>query len=269
MKHPARLFPILALLAAASGAIAQDWAKERVNASPRHQEWVAVKHGERTVQTFVVYPEVKEKAPVVVLIHEIFGMTDWVMLMADELAEAGFIAVAPDLLSQMGPAGGRSDSFADTGKAREMVSALLPAQVTADLNAVCDHAKMLPAFNGKLSVGGFCWGGSQTFNFATKRADLSAAYVFYGSGPTDEASLKAITAPVYGFYAGNDSRINATLEKTTEQMKLLGKVFEPVTYDGAGHGFMRAGQQPGASEPNAKGWTDAFKRWKDLLARLK
>ena len=155
-----RILFILVILAMAQAASAQDWAKEKLAKSPRHFEWVTVKHDGRSVDTFVVYPELKDKRPVVLIIHEIFGMTDWVQDLADQVAEAGYIAVAPDLLSGMGPNGGRSSSF-EPGKANEAVSKLNPDQVTADLNAVADYGKTLPASNGKLFVGGFCWGGGK------------------------------------------------------------------------------------------------------------
>ena len=236
-----RTFAItIALLLCLSTGFAQDWAKQKLEKSPRHGEWVQIKHDNRTVQAFVVYPETKQKAPVVIVIHEIFGMTDWVQTVADQLAASGYIAIAPDLLSGMGPNGGRSDAF-QGGAAREAVSKLDASQVTADLNAVADYAKKIPAANGKIAVTGFCWGGGQSFRFATNRKDLSTAFVFYGPGPEN---VSAITAPVYGFYAGNDARIGATIPATTEAMKAAGKKYDPVTYEGAGHGFMRAGEDP-------------------------
>jgi len=246
-------------------ASAQDWAKAALQKSSRHREWVEVKHDGRTVQTFVVYPESKDKAPVVLIIHEIFGMTDWVQDLADQVAAAGYIAVAPDLLSGMGPNGGRSDSLQGDA-ATEAVSKLNPDQVTADLNAAADYAKKIPASNGKLFVGGFCWGGGQTFRFATSRPDLSAAFVFYGPPPGKDAMVK-IKAPVYGFYAGNDARIDATIPDTVAAMKTAGKTYEPVTYDGAGHGFMRAGEAPDANDANKKARADSWARWKTLLAK--
>jgi carboxymethylenebutenolidase len=224
-----------------------------------------VKHDNRSVETFVVYPESKGKTPVVLIIHEIFGMTDWVQGLADQVAAAGYIAAAPDLLSGMGPSGGRSTDFAG-GKAMEAVSHLNPDQVTADLNAAANYALKLPASNGKLFVGGFCWGGSQTFRFATNRPDLAAAFVFYGGAPEKDA-LTRIKAPVYGFYAGNDARINATLPDTEAQMKAAGKSYDPVTYEGAGHGFMRAGEAPDANDANKKARADAWVRWKSLLTK--
>src|SRR5690242_231628 len=232
------LLTSLFILFAAPFASAQDWAKASLEKSPRHGEWVTIKHDGRSVETFVVYPESKSKTPVVVIIHEIFGMSDWVQDLADQVAAAGYIAVAPDLLSGMASNGGRTSDFAQD-KIMEAVSHLSPDQVTADLNAVADYGKKLPASNGKLFVAGFCWGGSQSFRFATNRPDLSAAFVFYGPPPDKDAMAK-ITAPVYGFYAGKDMRIDATLPDATTQMKAAGKTFEPVVYDNAGHGFMRA-----------------------------
>src|SRR5262250_3358861 len=178
------LLSVLALssLLAAPISGAQDWAKAALAKSPRHGEWVTVKHGDRAVETFVVYPESKSKTPVVLLIHEIFGMSDWVQDLADQVAAAGYIAVAPDLLSGMGPNGGRSNSF-DESAVREAVGKLNADQITADLNAVADYALKLPASSGKLFVAGYCWGGSQSFRFATNRGDLAAAFVFYGGPP--------------------------------------------------------------------------------------
>jgi carboxymethylenebutenolidase len=242
----------------------QPWARERIDKSPRHSEWVAIKHDGREVQTLIVYPESKEKRPVVIIIHEIFGLSDWAQELADEVAAAGYIAVAPDLLSGMAPNGGRTKDF-PTG-VTEAVSKLNPDQVTADLNAAADYANKLPASNGKLYVAGFCWGGGQSFRFATNRPDLSAAFVFYGP-PPDKSAMGNIKAPVYGFFAGNDARIGALIPDAIANMKAAGKIFEPVTYDGAGHGFMRAGEAPDASAANKKARDDSWVRWKTLLAQ--
>jgi carboxymethylenebutenolidase len=250
MTPTTKFFPSLLALAfgaatifSGSHAAAQDWAKAQLEKSPRHGEYVTVEHDGRKVTTFVVYPEVKTKATVVVLIHEIFGESDWFKLQADELAEKGFIVLAPDLLSGMGPDGGGTDSLGGQDKVTQAVGKLPPEQVLADLDAVADYGKKLPAANGKLAIAGFCWGGGKSFAFATHRADLSAAFVFYGTPPPTEA-MASIKAPVYGFYGENDARVDATIPKATEDMKAAGKFYEPVTYTGAGHGFMRAGQAP-------------------------
>jgi carboxymethylenebutenolidase len=258
-----------AVLLSTSPVHAQDWAKTRLDKSPRHQEFVKVKNGEREVQSFIVFPEVKDKATAVVVIHEIFGLSDWVRSIADQLAEAGYIAIAPDLLSGMGPKGGGTGDFAGgRDGVMKAVSSLPPNQVTADLNAVADYVAKLPACNGKFVVCGFCWGGGQTFRFATNNTSAKAAFVFYGGGPDKEADIAKIACPVYGFYGGNDARVNATIPKSTELMKKAGKTYEPVTYEGAGHGFMRAGEAPDANEPNKKARDQAWQRWKDLLKKI-
>jgi carboxymethylenebutenolidase len=258
---------VLLVVGLASTLHAQDWAKTRLEASPRDREYVPLKQGNRTLQAFVVYPEVSGKASVVILIHEIFGLSDWAKEMADELAGQGFIVVAPDLLSGYGPNGGGSSAFPDQDAAVKAVSGLDPDGVMADLNAAADYGKKLPAGNGKIAVVGFCWGGAKSFAFATHRKDLSAAFVFYGTGPTDVSS---ITAPVYGFYGGNDARVGATIPQTTAAMKAAGKTYEPVTYDGAGHGFMRAGEDPSNTVPaNKTARDEGFARLVKLLKELK
>jgi carboxymethylenebutenolidase len=261
----------------AFNAVGQDWAKQRADKSPRHQEWVKVKNGAREVNSFLVFPEVKGKASAVIVIHEIFGLSDWVRSLTDQLAEAGYIAIAPDLLSGMGPKGGGSSEFDRAGVGQAIRD--LPAdQVTADLNAVADHVAKLPSANGKVAVAGFCYGGSQTFRFATNRPNLKAAFVFYGSGPESADAIARIKCPVYGFYGGNDNRVNATIPKSEELMKAAGKTYEPVIYAGAGHGFMRAGEDPTApeatpeqkamKEANKKARDEAWVRWKELLKTI-
>lgn len=254
------------LLLMRAGVSAQDWAKERLEKSPRHLEFVKVKHGDREVNSFLAFPEVKEKAPAVVVIHEIFGLTDWVRGVADQLAEAGYIAIAPDLLSGAAPGGGGTTEFEGGDAVRRAISGLPPEQVTADLKAVVDHVSRLPACDGRVFVAGFCWGGSQTFRFATNHSGIKAALVFYGSGPDDPEAIARIQCPVYGFYGGNDARVNATIPKSEELMKAAGKTFEPVTYEGAGHGFMRAGEDPQGSEANRKAREEAWKRIRKIIA---
>src|SRR6266705_4149725 len=206
-----RKLPVLiaASALAAVTAPAQDWAKARLEKSPRHQEWVKVKHGPREVNCFIAYPEVKEKATAVLVIHEIFGLSDWVRSVTDQLAEAGYIAIAPDLLSGSAPGGGGTAELGGPDGVRKAIASLPPDQITADLNAVADYVGKLPACNGKVVVGGFCWGGGQTFRFATNRKDIKAAFSFYGPMPEAEADIERIACPVFGFYGGHDMRINA------------------------------------------------------------
>jgi len=246
----------------------QDWAKERLEKSPRHLEWAKVKQGSREVNCFVAYPEVSHKATAVIIIHEIFGLTDWVRGVADQLAEAGYLVIAPDLLSGSAPGGGGTAELGSGDAVRKAISSLPPDQITADLDAVAKYVSSLPAANGMLAVAGFCWGGSQAFRYATNAKGLSAAFVFYGSGPEDGSAMARIEAPVHGFYAENDARVNSTIPQSKDLLAKAGKKFDAVIYGGAGHGFMRAGEAPDASFANKKAREDAWKRWKTLLSAL-
>ncbi|HYG21658.1 MAG TPA: dienelactone hydrolase family protein [Verrucomicrobiae bacterium] len=238
---------------------AQVTPKERLDKSPRHLEWIKVKNGDREVSSFIAFPEVKEKATAVIVIHEIFGLTDWVRGVTDQLAEAGYIAIAPDFLTGTPGAGGGD-------AARTAIRALPAEQIAADLEAAIKHAASLPACNGKVVVAGFCWGGRQAFNFATN-SQIKGAFVFYGDA-VSTAAMPNIKAPVYGFYGENDARITSAVPKAAEDMKAAGKTFEPVTYEGAGHGFMRSGEAADANAANKKAREDAWKRWKELLGRI-
>src|SRR5882724_8063978 len=186
---------VVGAVLAFSTASGQDWAKARLEKSPRHLEWVKIKHGDREINYYIAYPEVKEKAAAVLVIHEIFGLTDWVRGVTDQLAEAGYIAIAPDLLSGTAPGGGGTAELGGQDAVRKAISSLPPDQITADLNAVVDYLAKLPACNGKVTVGGFCWGGAQTFRFATNNKDIRAAFVFYGTGPENEQDLTRISCP--------------------------------------------------------------------------
>lgn len=263
-----RFFTFLGLAFLAANISAQDWAKARLEKSPRHIEWVNVKNGERTIKSSIAFPEVKDKATAVVVIHEIFGLTDWVRSVTDQLAEAGYIAIAPDLLSGMAPGGGGSAELGGPDGVRGVIGKLPPDQITKDLDAVVDYVAKLPSCNGKVAVIGFCWGGGQAFRFATNNKDIKAAMAFYGTGPESEADVKKIAAPVYGFYGGNDNRVNATIPASEKLMKAAGKKYEPVIYEGAGHGFMRAGEDPEGNAANKKAREQAWQRVKEILKKI-
>jgi carboxymethylenebutenolidase len=222
-----------------------DDAAKAIEKSPRHGEYVDVPLGDAKIKSWVVYPERKEKAPVVIVIHEIFGLTDWIRAVADSLAAEGFIAVAPDLLSGKGPSGGGTESFAGD-KVRDAIRALSTDEVTARLNVVRDYALALPAASGKSATIGFCWGGAASFTYATNQPKLDAAAVYYGASPSE--GLEKINAPIAGFYGSDDVRVNPTIEPAKKKMDELKKSYEPHLYDGAGHGFLR--QQTGREANN-------------------
>jgi carboxymethylenebutenolidase len=255
----------IALLMCDASCIAEeikDFGRERLNSSPRHGEWIDIKSGQRTIKAFVVYPERKDKAPAVLVVTEIFGLTDWVRSLCDQLAENGVIAIAPDLHGQ---------KFEDLDAARKATSGLQKEQVKADLDATADYAlTKIPSCNGTLAVCGFCWGGGVTFAYANENQKVKAAYSFYGTAPDSADQVKNIACPVYGFYAENDERVNATIPKAEELMKAAGKTYEPVIYKGAGHGFMRSGEptNPAVREADKKARDEAWARWKNLLKQL-
>jgi carboxymethylenebutenolidase len=205
----------------------------------------------------------------VVVIHENRGLTDWVRSVADQLAEAGYIAIAPDLLSGTAPGGGKTSDFASGDAAREAIGKLPPDQVTADLNAVADYVGKLPAANGKVAVAGSAGAAGRRFGLRPTARISRRRLCSTAPGPSDAAAVARIQAPDYGFYGGLDARVNATITTSEELMKAAGKSYEPVIYDGAGHGFMRAGEEPDASAENKKAREDAWVRWKKLLAGIK
>jgi carboxymethylenebutenolidase len=240
-------------------------AKTALERSPRHHEWVdiAVPGKAGKVTAFVAYPERKDKAPVVIVIQEIYGLSDWIRSVADRLAADGFIAIAPDLLSGKGPGGGGTDKFGSRDDVVKAVRGLKAPDVVRMLNAVSRYGRGLPAAKDKFATVGFCWGGARSFHYATVQPDLSAAVVYYGTSPGSDA-LGAIRAPVLGLYGEDDARVNATVGPAAAKMKELGKTFVVHTYPGAGHGFLRA--QDGRDGANLAA---AEKAWPATIEHLK
>lgn len=235
-------------------------ALDRLNKSPRHGEWITVNvpGAEKPMRCYIVHPERADKAPVVLVIMEIFGMSDWIRSVTDQLAADGFIAIAPDFLSNKGAGGGQ----VPPDQARGAVGQLRDPDVLASLNAAREYGIKLPNANGKTATIGFCWGGGKSFLYAAQQPDLNAAVVFYGPAPADEL-LPRIKAPVAGFYGGNDARITAAVPATSEKMKAAGKTYETHTYEGAGHGFLR--QQTNAANLKAtqEAWPAVLKFLRD------
>jgi carboxymethylenebutenolidase len=257
---------VFLLLLGAQSARAQDWARDALAKSPLKHEWVAVKSGDRTIQTFVVYPA-QPKKTVVLMIHESEGMTDWAQSMAAKIAGLGYVVVAPDLLSGAGPNGGRSDSFASPDKAMEVAEHLGNDQVVADLNAAADYGLKLDSSNGQLLVVGFSWGGTQAFRIAASREDDIGTLVFCAA-PPDKAAISKIKGEVLGFYAEKDDRVNPTLADTQAAMEAAKVIYEAETYPGAERGFMRLGDAPDASPANKRSMLDAMNRVKIDMSKI-
>jgi carboxymethylenebutenolidase len=241
-------------------------AKARLDHSPRHFEWADVKvSGSSTpVKTFIVYPERKDKAPVVIVIHEIFGLSDWIRGVADQLAREGFIAVAPDLVSGKGPGGGGTEAVPSQDDVVKLVMALPRDEVNRRLNAVRDYAIKLPSASGRTATVGYCWGGSSSFAYAAAQPALDAAVVYYGTAP-DASALAGIKAPVLGLYGGDDARVTSKVDGTKAEMQKQGRPFEAEVYPGAGHGFLR--QQDGRDGANYKATKSAWPRTVEFLRK--
>lgn len=239
-------------------------AKAALETSPRHGEYVDIEvpGGKEKIRAWIVYPERKEKAPVVIVVHEIYGLSDWIRGVADQLAAEGFIGVAPDLISGMGPGGGGTESVQSRDDVVKLIRGLSAEEANRRLNAVRGYAVKLPAANGKSASIGFCWGGSRSFHYASVQPELNAAVVFYGASP-DAKDFATVKAPVLGLYGGDDARVNATIEPASAEMKRLGRSYEVEIYEGAGHGFLRA---QGGREAN---WKATQKAWPRMLEFLR
>ena len=243
---------------------AEDSALAALNRSPRHGEWVDVAYpGHAPLRTWVVYPERSSKAGVVLVIHEIFGLTDWIRSVADRLAGEGFIAVAPDLISGLGPGGGGTDSTASRDDSVKLVRLLTPEESAARLSTVRDWAVKLPSANGKLATIGFCWGGGRSFAAAAMTPPPRGCVVYYGTAPDSEQILH-VQAPVLAHYGGDDARVNATIDAAKAALKKQKVSYEPNIYDGAGHGFLR--QQSGRDGANMKA---SEQSWPKTIAFLR
>ncbi len=265
------LFLSLMMLFTAFPVMAQDYATEQLEHSPRHHEWVTLESSGRVLHTFVAYPERSDNAPVVLVIHENRGLNDWARSFADQLAAAGYIAVAPDLISNTVEGIQKTSDFESSDAAREAIYSLDPDMVTADLNNVLNYAHSIDSGDGTVAVAGFCWGGSQSFRFATNAGSrINTALVFYGTGPESLEAYRRIEVPVYGFYGGDDQRVNATIENSKEMMKEAGNTYDYMIYEGAGHAFMRRGDDPDASEddPNVIARNKAWERMKIILNNM-
>jgi carboxymethylenebutenolidase len=254
--------------AATSGAAMQslpadaEHAMERVNSSPRHGEWVTISRSPTdSIRAWVVYPERKTRAPVVIVIHEIFGLSTWVRAVADQLAADGFIAIAPDLLT-MKPRAAGSDTLTQQ-EATTAIRTLDPALVQQQIDAAAKYGMALPAAQPRYGIVGYCWGGGVSFAHATHSPSLGAAVVYYGVSPP-VPQLSSVKAPVLGLYGGNDARVDATIPPADSALSAMGKTYVHHIYEGAGHGFLR--QQSGANGANM---TATQQAWPATIAWFK
>jgi len=251
--HSTLTLTAVAAAAMLVGAAGADHLRHAPAPPTTHGEWVQIKRGDATIRAYVAYPERKDKAPGVLVIHEIFGLTDWEPTVVDRLAKEGYVAIVPDLLSSKY---GRSPADPDSG--RKLVGDLEPERVTADLDAAYGYLNGLPSVRtGDIGTIGFCWGGGQSFRYATNNPKLRAVVVCYGP-PPDTAAMKRIGAPVLGIYGENDDRINSTLPEVTAAMQKSGKTYTTEVFQGTGHGFLHPGRD-GSDGPQPE------RAWKRIL----
>lgn len=221
-------------------------APAQLTASPRHGEWTMVSTGPGdSVRAWVVYPERRTRAPVVIVVHEIFGLSPWIRSVADQLAADGFVAIAPDFLTMKNIPG--SPENPDAQAARAAIQTLNMDDVHRQISAIAQYAMRLPASASRYGIVGFCWGGAVSFEHAVRSPTLGASVVYYGTSPAS-ARLASVRAPVLGLYASDDARVNVTVPPADSAMRALGKTFSFQFYDGAGHGFLR--QQDGRDGKN-------------------
>jgi carboxymethylenebutenolidase len=235
---------------------------QRTDPVTTHGEWVKIKRGNETIRAYVAYPERKTKAPAVIVIHEIYGLTDWEPTVADRLAKEGFVAILPDLLSSK-----HRQTPKDSDEARKLIGELEPDRITADLDAVYRYVNGLPAVQqDRVGTIGFCWGGGQSFRYATNNPNLKAVVVAYGPAP-DSADIKRIKAPVLGVYGENDERINASLPDVAAKMQSAGKTFSYEVYPGTGHGFLKPERQGYDTPERERAWKRILEFYRARLGK--
>src|SRR5580765_3987312 len=221
-----------------------------------HSEYVKYTSGKDTITAYLAYPESPKPTPAVIVIHEIFGMSDFIRQTTEQLAKDGFVAIAPDLLSRRGGTPATQDS------ARKLIATLNPDTVTMDLDATRDYLNKLKAVrNGEIGIIGFCWGGGQSFRYATNAPQLKAFVVCYGPSP-NAADMEKIRAKGLGIYAENDARIDAGLPDAAAAMKAAGKNYPYTVYPGVGHGFLRTREKPEVAD---SAWNAAIKFFRAQL----
>ena len=241
-----------------------DAAKEQLAKSPRHGEWVDIKLASGApINSFVLYPERSSKAPVVIVVHDIGGMSDWIRGIGDQLAKEGFIAIVPDLLSGKGPNGGGTASLGD--QVGQTIRTLTPDELKTRIDAIMAYGKTLPSSNGKTGTIGFCWGGGTVFNYALSQPAVAATASYYGPMPTEPAAYEKAKTPILGLYGGNDQRVNANIPVAEAALKEHGVSYTSLVFEGAGHGFLR--NQSGQDGANLKAVQQAWPKTLDFFRR--
>ncbi|MEQ1884488.1 MAG: dienelactone hydrolase family protein [Bryobacteraceae bacterium] len=235
-----------------------------VSKSPLKHEWVDIPAGKIKLHTWIHYPQGDSKVPVVLLMHYDAGMDDLQRSMADQLASEGFLVVAPDLTSGMGPKGGNFESFKFPDEALRANLKVTQAEAMRRYRVAYDYAMKMPRSNGKIASVGCGLGGAYSFRFAAEAPKLDAAVVWYGAAP-DAATIAKIKARVLGLYGGDDPVVTPTIDATKDAMAKAGKTYEPHIYDGATNAFMTYQAEGGNGQATAQSWILAMEFLKEHL----
>ncbi|MBK7715292.1 MAG: dienelactone hydrolase family protein [Gemmatimonadetes bacterium] len=259
------LIAALGIALGAAGAVALNAGRRAAESPSRqvttHGEWVKIASPSGdSLRAYVAYPERKDKAPAVIVIHEIFGLTEWEPTVADRLAGAGYVAIVPDLLS---PRFGVTPASPDSG--RKLTALLEPEAVNRDLDAAYAYLNTLPAVRkDQIGTIGFCWGGARSFRYATHNPALKAAVICYGSAP-DSSLMPNIRARLLGVYGEEDARINAALPDVERRLAAAKARFSYTIYPGTGHGFLKPGRKGSDTPAVDSAWADVLGFYTEAL----
>lgn len=263
----------------------QAWATRKLAASPLHHQWVSIRYGDRVLRAYVTFPAVARKVPIVIVVHEVFGLTDSTLNTADEIARLGYVTIAPDMVSGFGPGGGGTSSLSTSRLAGQLMTVLPDETVNAAFNGLAQYALKMPQSNGKLAIVGLSWGGGAAFRYAAAAGhnpNVRSICVFYDVGPPTPTQgpnkfakdnppiqVAEIDMPIHGFYPSNDKRVINSLQATKDAMAAAGKPFDPVVYDGADHAYMRVGEDPADPNPaNRVAVKASLARLAEILGRI-
>jgi carboxymethylenebutenolidase len=248
-----------------SSLAAQEFALKDLAISSHRMEWIKIESEESSVRSFIVYPDSLTVAPAMIIIHDEFGMTEWIKSFANQVASENYVAFVPDLVTGESTVKVESRGLRNWGDTRDKLLNMDQEQLFASIDMVFKFTEDLSSCNGTILIAGLGWGGSQVFRYLSHNNTPGAGLVFYGRAPVNKKKLKPISTPIYGFYGEYDSRVNKNLWRADKKMKQLGKPFYPVIFDFGGHGFMRSGERPNANEGNVKARTAAWIRLQAIL----
>jgi carboxymethylenebutenolidase len=214
------------------------------------------------ISAYITRPKGNEAHPAVLVVHEWDGIKEQIRDVARKLARAGYVALAPDLLSRYGGTSSFSTEEAAIAAGRKLDDDVITKDLTGGVNYLKGQSFVRA---NRIGVIGFCWGGGKALLFTTRSKDLSASVIYYGSNPSNLEDVKNISAPVLGQYGGADERITSAVPKLDDAMKKYGKSFEYKVYPGAPHAFNSDGSPSYREEAAKEAWGRTLQFFKTHL----